>query len=246
MPRIALFALFLSLAGSVALGQEVRLTKIAGAGGGDTRIGPDRIEQILQAYLEEHREELPPASVRFRSLTLPDPFTLPAGRLSTQVIPSDPAILGSRRFTLIFRVDGRVVKNLSLRAELEALAPVVVAASDLRRGAELSRDDIVLSERNLVDLREPCFDPEELLGKRLRRSVRAGVPVSRGTVEFPPMVRRGETITISAARGALRLTALGEARQDGREGEFVRVRNNSSRKEIQCRVVAPGLAEVEF
>ena len=42
------------------------------------------------------------------------------------------------------------------------------------------------------------------------------------------------------------LTAAGEAKQDGRTGEAIRVMNSNSRKEILCQVVAPGLVKVEF
>ena len=53
-------------------------------------------------------------------------------------------------------------------------------------------------------------------------------------------------IKLTARVGSLRVTAKGEAQQDGRAGEKIRVRNVDSRKEIVGRVVERGLVEVEY
>lgn len=209
-------------------------------------VGPAQLEQILQDFLAASRDRLPEAKIRIKSLQGPRPFALPAGKVSHEVIPASPDILSSRRFTILFRIDGRVVENLAVRAELEALAPVVVAAHDLGRGIELAESDLRVVELDLNGLRNPCLDSRELLGKKLKRPLRAGDAFDRTQVEFPPMIRRGEVVSIQVVSGSLRISAAGEARQDGREGETIRVRNSSSRKEILCRVIAPGLAQVEF
>ena len=209
-------------------------------------IGPEKIEQILREFLSRNKSLLPQAKVGIKSLNSLRPFVLPPGKLDYEVIPSDPRILGSQRFTLIFRVDGQVEQNLALRVELEALAPVVVAAGDLARGVVLSAQDLNVVEMDLVGLKNPCFDPAELIGQKVKRSMRLGTPVDRSMVDFPPMIRRGDRVTITLRKGGLELNATGEARQDGKEGESIRIRNSSSRKEILCRVIAPGTAEVEF
>ena len=87
---------------------------------------------------------------------------------------------------------------------------------------------------------------DELVGKKLKRSLRQGTPVDRGTVDFPPMVARGELVTIILRHGSMELSARGEARQDGQAGETIRVRNIGSERDILGRVVAPGVIEVEY
>lgn len=101
-------------------------------------------------------------------------------------------------------------------------------------------------ELDIVGLRNPCFNMDELVGKKLKRSLRQGVPLDRNSVEFPPMVARGEMVTIILKHGSLELTARGEARQDGQEGETIRVRNTNSQRDILGRVTAPGMIEVEY
>jgi flagella basal body P-ring formation protein FlgA len=76
--------------------------------------------------------------------------------------------------------------------------------------------------------------------------VRLGAAIDRTQIEFPPLIRRGEAVTIRLPQGRLLLSVAGEAQQDGREGETIRVRNSSSRKEILCRVITAGQVQVEF
>ena len=49
------------------------------------------------------------------------------------------------------------------------------------------------------------------------------------------MIKRGERVEIRVQRGALMLTAAGEARQDGFEGDSIRVKNIESHREILCQ-----------
>jgi len=236
-------ALLLALSAGAARALEFPVTP---GGDGTTRIDQARVRGLLEAYLVARTEILPLAQVRFKEIEKVNPMVLPAGTATCEIVPADPAIIGSRRFTLIFRVDGRVAANLALRTELEALAPVAVAAVDLPRGAELAPGDVQLVERDLTGLRQPCLDVDFLVGKRLRRSLRAGEVLQKGVLETPPVVRRGDLGTMTIHSGNLLLTARGAARENGVNGETIRVRNSSSQKDVLCRVVGPGAVEVEI
>ena len=65
-------------------------------------------------------------------------------------------------------------------------------------------------------------------------------------MEFPPLIKRGDIVSIVVRKGTLTVTAEGIARHDGKEGTWIKVRNTSSKKEILCKVKAPGLVEVEI
>lgn len=209
-------------------------------------IDQGRITQIIEAYLKEKSAILPQAKFSFQMAGRVASFVLPQGELSYDVIPSSPSIVGSSRFTLIFRVDGRVVKNQSVRVQMQALAPLAVATTELRRGQVIQESDVQLAEMDLGQVREPCFDLDELIGKKARRTIRLGEAIERGYVEFPPLVKRGDLVTITASKGALAVTATGLAREDGKKGDTIKVRNTASQKDILCRVTAPGAVEVEF
>ena len=209
-------------------------------------VTPEQMRQYLEDYLEQQRSKMPQAKIRFRHLRLPKAFAVPSGQLSCEVTPSDPRVLPSRRFNLIFRVDGRAVKNIAVSATLEALAEVAVTTADLRRGTILHEENIELAERDLNRLRAPCFDIEELLGQRLKRSLRKGNVLERSAVAFPPLIKRGEIVTITARKGALLVTAKGMAQQNGSAGDMIRVRNISSQKDLICKVTGPVAVAVEL
>lgn len=211
-----------------------------------TVVKPENVQKYLEDYLDQQRSKMPQVKLRFRHLRLPKAFSVPAGRLTCEITPSNPQVLSSSRFSLIFRVDGRAVKNIAVSATLEALAHVAITTGDLRRGVILSEDHIELAERDLNRLRAPCFDSAELLGKRLKRSLRKGDVFERSAVAFPPMVKRGELVTITVQKGALTVTAKGLAQQNGDAGDMIRVRNISSQKDLICKVAGPVAVTVEL
>ena len=207
-------------------------------------IGQDEILAAIADYIREQRRNLPEAEVKFIPVALPLPFHLPTGDLAIEVIPSNPGILGSSRFSLIFRVDGQVVKNMSVRGKVEAIADIVVAGQALPKGSILRPEMLALAPADISELAAPQFDPNDLLGMKLTRNLRAGSPVLAGMVESLPVVRRGEKVKMVLTSGALHLTATGLAHSDGRIDEMIRVQNLSSNKLIYCRVAAPGIVEV--
>ncbi len=207
-------------------------------------VGPERIKAIIANYLKRNQNNLPDAEVRFVPSALPLPFTLPRGEMSYEVIPSNPAILGSSRISIIFRVDGRVVKNMSVRGNIEALAEVVIAAGALRRGDILSPQDLTTQVMDIGSLDNPGQDIQDLVGKKLQRSLRAGSPVLLSMVEALPVIKRGERVKMVINSGALHLTATGLAHSDGALDQMIRVQNINSNKTVYCRVTAPGIVEV--
>ena len=211
-------------------------------------IAPQKVVEIINQYLEKNRLNTGVKNIHMvfapsRSLKS---VILPKGRLSYRVIPSAFPLYRSRSFNITFSIDGRVEKNLAVRGNLNARAPVVVATSDIPRGTLLSADDIRVVTKDLNKLRDPCFEPHQLLGQKVKRSLRKGAPIEKSMVDFPPLVKRGEIITVAAISGGLKITATGIAKSNGQEGDTIRVKNSGSGKEILCKVIGPGLVAVEF
>ena len=207
-------------------------------------IGTTQIQAAIDGYIVENRNNLPTADIRFIPNALPLPFMVPTGNLTHEVIPSNPGIIGSSRFSIIFRVDGQVVKNMSVRGRTEALAEVVVTAKPLKKGHHISPNDLTTAVVDISKQGTSSKAIEDFVGKKLKRSLRAGNVVLTSMVETPPIVRRGERVKIVISTGHLLLTATGLAHSDGAVDEMIRVKNINSNKTIYCRVAAPGLVEV--
>lgn len=158
---------------------------LAQPGAAGQQIAPQDVEQVLNDFLREQSERLPHIELRFTSISLPKPFTVPAGHIEYQVIPAKPDVIGSRRVTLLTRVDGQIADNQSIRVELEALAEILIATDNLRRGEIISSDNVDFRQQDISKLKQPLFDADDVYGKRLKRSLRLGKPLLRKQVEFP-------------------------------------------------------------
>jgi hypothetical protein len=70
--------------------------------------------------------------------------------------------------------------------------------------------------------------------------------VGTAQVASPEGVSRGAAVRVVAAIGGIRVWTTGVTLQAGEVGELVRVRILTTRREVVCRVVEPGLVAVEF
>jgi flagellar basal body P-ring formation protein FlgA len=65
-----------------------------------------------------------------------------------------------------------------------------------------------------------------------------------GTEEF--LIKARDNVKIVAVLGAARIEAVGEAQQDGKVGQIIRVRNVESNRIVHGRVEASGIVTVEY
>lgn len=209
-------------------------------------IGPNKIEDVIDEFLSENSHNLPQADITFKAKTLPLPFHVPKGDLSWEVIPSSPNILESSAMTIIFKVDGRVRKNISLRGKIQALTDVVIARIPLRRGTKITYDQITLATRDISKMSSPCFEPDQIVGKVAATNIRLNDIIELTDIKIPPVIRKGELVKITLRSTAFNLTATGIAKMDGKINDIIRVRNTSSNKMVHCRVSGPGIVEVNI
>ncbi len=207
-------------------------------------IGSEKILAIIAEFIKKNQNNLPEAEIRFVPGSLPLPFILPIGDLTYEVIPSNPDIISSSRFSIIFRIDNTVVRNMSVRGNIEALTQVVVCVGSMTRGSIIRPEHLTMAMMDISSLANPGLELSDLVGKRLQRNLRAGSPVLLSMVESLPVVQRGERVKIVINSGPLHLTATGLAHSDGIMDQMIRVQNINSNKIIYCRVAAPGLVEV--
>jgi len=117
-----------------------------------------------------------------------------------------------------------------------------VARGDIVSQADLKT--VWLPARRLA--RGLLVSADDIIGHEATRSLRPGVPLRRGDLRRPLLVKKGEPVTVRVAAGAMILTAQGRAMQDGARGDVVRVLNGKSRRIVEGRVVRAGLVEVAW
>jgi len=87
---------------------------------------------------------------------------------------------------------------------------------------------------------------EDVVGKVLKRDVRANTLVTDQILEDRIVLKRGDMVTIIAESDKLVVRAKGKTVDKGRMGDVIRVKNIASGKEVMAKVVSSSSVKVEF
>jgi len=124
-------------------------------------------------------------------------------------------------------------------------ANVVVANSDLPAASILSSDELTTARIDVADHPGHWWThARDLDGMRLTRSLSAGEAIFNTDVQRPPLVRYGDTITLVATIGSIRVTTLGKVMDTAGRGDTVRVQNLNSKQMVQAVIVNKNTARI--
>jgi len=210
-------------------------------------IAKERIAEIAAEWVLA-RVPWDQENVRVAKVQANTAVVLPQGRVTYQVkSPGKLDFLNTIALSVQFLVDGQAVKRAWVTLNLEVIAPVVVVRKPMGRYQPIESQDVTVVLKDLAKLPSGYFtDPAEAIGKRVKRTVYGNTVLREDLVELPPLVNRGDVVTIIAEAGALRITARGEVKAKGRKGERISVVNLDSRKRVSARVLDARTVKVEF
>ncbi|MDR2301313.1 MAG: flagellar basal body P-ring formation chaperone FlgA [Deltaproteobacteria bacterium] len=205
----------------------------------------DSVRKIILDYLDRSEPYIS-GFYDLLNVTFSTPPALPPGTVEYRFSPqpsSNPAYLTG---TIFFSVDGQDAGRLRVTAQVDLRVSAVVAVRDLPRGHVLSEMDLSQSQVPYAQAKGALTETEQALGQTLKTSVRTGAPIRDRDLIKTSMVKKGEVVTIIAQTGSLKITALGQAKQDGALGQTISVVNQDSKKTISAKVIGPSLVEVIF
>jgi flagellar basal body P-ring formation protein FlgA len=235
---------FESIRGLVALTMLILFALPVRADGGPAQSLP-AIEKVARefmlkqahAYAGEPQIEIGAPDARLRLARCNQP-------LIAELPPGSRAV-GST--TVGVRCPGTSPWSIYIPVRVQIFANILVAAHPLARGVPLTLDDLTLSRQDLAMVPGSALtEVAQAVGKRLRYPVATGAALNAGLLDLPPLVKRGQNVTIISASQGLEVRATGEALNDGASGETVRVRNLLTKKIIQGTVQDTGLVRVSM
>jgi flagella basal body P-ring formation protein FlgA len=186
-------------------------------------------------------------SASIQPAVLPPDLTLPDGALELKArVRPGTELSGTVPVTVEAWVDGTQVRALSVALKVVPLAEVLVAARLIPRATLLTPEDVRVDQRGLVAGIEPLREPAAVLGQRAMRTIFPGELILHTLLEFPPLVRRGDIVTLTVQGPGLMAVTQGEAREDGKAGQVIRVRNRSSGREVYGQVEGERSVRVSF
>lgn len=202
---------------------------------------------IEAKVLDELSEELALDVEKVKPL-IPDRFKQPHTFDSIDIAIPAQNRMGDMMFVNVtFMNEGRAVSKVNVPVTVKATMDVVVASSNIKRGALLDKENLTIEKISVGrGYKKYLNDFGLVVGLSATRNIRAGSPMKAGFAEKQALVRAGEIVTMVAESGSMRITTRGHAKQDGNIGEWIKVVNMESKKTISAMVSGPGEVIVEF
>ncbi len=167
-------------------------------------------------------------------------LVLPPGKRESRVV-AKPGETYHGRVTLSveFFVNGSKGGSSLVSARVKWLETVVHTARPLRRNAVIEPRDLDVRRIAVTERNQGTFftDVEDAAGMEASRNLDAFQPLTRSDVREAVVLRRGDSVTIVYEKPGLKVTARGQARQNGVRGQVIRVVNGESNRSVDGRVV---------
>jgi flagella basal body P-ring formation protein FlgA len=205
----------------------------------DTQAIRDAVQTFMTGYINDMKTG-GVTRAEFAITGLDNRLTFPDCPEPLQVDNKNPQT-GSTRLTLKVSCQQGAAWSIFVPVAITAYRDVVIATQPLQRGSILSSSQLAVKEMDVSALRSQYFsDPAALNDKLVRRPITEGVIITADAIEEPIIIHRGDIITIIANAGSLTVKMQGTALRDGRNGEQISVRNQSSDRVIKATVKGPG------
>lgn len=193
--------------------------------------------QVKDFVVEQTGES--PENVDAKMEGLEKKITLPAGTVTAHF---RPALTGSYEGTVFLTaelsVDGRLVRVLPLRAEVEIYHSVVTAVKPIGKGDKFTRDNVALARTPSSKITNGCFRKlDYVLGRTASMSLAAGTVLKVNELYDPPVIQHGQTVHGVVDRGNVELTVEVRALEDGKAGDTIRVENTDSHTVLRGKVL---------
>lgn len=146
--------------------------------------------------------------------------------------------------TLYFTSVGRPLSPVKLEGRYEELIEVPTIRRRLRKDDIIQASDIepkAIASNRLKN--DTILDANQLIGRTPLRTISPGRAIRSDEIITPPVIFKGDKVTMLYAHEGLEIKALGEALENGAEGEYIRIRNTDSNIVIEAEIAGPGLVK---
>ena len=130
---------------------------------------------------------------------------------------------------------------VEIRREID----VLVLRRAVTRGEVLGAADVVGQKRQVASLSSPYVGRiAELAGRPTRRPLPEGTPLTAEALSAALLIKRGQTVTLTASTGGIEIRASGRALADASASQRLRVQNLDSLKVVEGVAESDGVVRV--
>jgi flagellar basal body P-ring formation protein FlgA len=206
-----------------------------------------KVAAAIRNHIEKHMS-WEKGTVR---VTFPSGITeiaLPSNNFKLEVKENkNDEFIGERLYHVKILHKNLYFRQISVPTRIEVCKDIVLSSKPLKRDNNISSQDIIVEEKWFTRLPQDLLtDPENVIGRRLLRSVNSNTPFTLSMLSNPILFKKGKVVKIICDNEALNITTLGLAEEEGVYGAMVKVKNISSNKIIQGRVIGDSVVRVEI
>lgn len=131
--------------------------------------------------------------------------------------------------------------------KISGFTNIVVVSRNLRRGDIIKEHDLAYEKRDLSRLHHGYYiNKGELTGKQLKKPLMRGNIVYQSATEEPDVIKRGQEVLLIADTKGISVQMKAKALMDGKIGQLIRVKNLSSKRVVEGRVVGGNAVKISL
>ncbi|HET9010412.1 MAG TPA: flagellar basal body P-ring formation chaperone FlgA [Gemmatimonadaceae bacterium] len=135
--------------------------------------------------------------------------------------------------------------TLNVPVEIRRELDVLVLRRAVTRGEILGAADVVAQKRQVASLSSPYVGRvADLAGRTTRRPLPEGTPVTAEALSAALLIKRGQTVTLTASTAGFEVRAPGRALADASASQRLRVQNLDSLKVVEGVAESDGVVRV--
>ena len=202
------------------------------------------LEELTKETQEQVQRKLP-LGVSVSKVLGGRAITLPAGphQLTVQL----SKLHRSTAVTVRVESQGRTWAVMPLTVNLEGQPVTPVLNRDLPANAVIRDKDIKMVPGELDNIQPGhALRAADITGKQLNNAGRAGQLVPVSGLQEPPMISRGREVSLIATAPGITVSQPAIAAEDGREGQWIRVKPLAGSRELKALVISGGEVRLEM
>lgn len=203
----------------------------------------NQLKQDIASFLATEYQQVPHERIDINVGNLDNRLRLASCSYPVEFIPQDPSGLGGN-ISVKAQCESGKVWSVHVPAQVTIYREIAIAGRDIARGEVISHTHVDTSLVNVSSIRQAFLpEAEAVIGKEAKRNISKGEPFRTALLDAPTAVKRGELVTLESLAGSIKVSSAGTAMADGRVGQKIRVRNNSSERIISGVVISQGLVQ---
>src|SRR6188768_3274232 len=140
---------------------------------------------------------------------------------------------------------GGATWTLNVPVEIRRELDVLVLRRAVTRGEVLGAADVVGQKRQVASLSSPYVGRiADLAGRPTHRPLPEGTPLTAEALSAALLIKRGQTVTLTASTGGIEIRASGRALADASASQRLRVQNLDSLKVVEGVAESDGVVRV--